>query len=385
MGGGNKHLLRKFAALFSPLIRRRNGQPREGRPRIGFVVTAPHVGSFLRVQAGIVERLDPNRFQPVVCCPRQALAVLKQGIHREVEYVSFPDRFDEAADAIAAAGCHALYFHKVSADPLGYLLPFARLAPVQCTSWTTHYTSGVAEVDYYVSCGLVEAEGAEEHYSERLVRMEAFPNYERNPGPTAPACRADFGLPERGGLYLCPQRLAKFHPDQDELFHGVLDADPEGHLVILAGRNRHALEQLLARFERTLKSAARRAIVLPSQNSESLRRLLSVGDALLDIRSYSACLLGYDALGVGLPIVTFPGTYQVERYALGFYRLLELPDAIAATAENYVELAVRFGKERDFRKHFGTRLIERRSQLFDDKRVVREYERFFEESVGKTQ
>jgi protein O-GlcNAc transferase len=75
----------------------------------------------------------------------------------------------------------------------------------------------------------------------------------------------------------------------------------------------------------------------------------------------------------------------VERYALGFYRLLELPDAIAATAENYVELAVRFGKERDFRKHFGTRLIERRSQLFDDKRAVREYERFFEESVGKTQ
>jgi hypothetical protein len=48
-------------------------------------------------------------------------------------------------------------------------------------------------------------------------------------------------------------------------------------------------------------------------------------------------------------------------------------------------LAVRFGKERDFRKHFGTRLIERRSQLFDDKRAVREYERFFEESVGKTQ
>ena len=54
-----------------------------------------------------------------------------------------------------------------------------------------------------------------------------------------PASRGDFGLPATGALYICPERLEKFHPDCDPLFAEVLRRDPEGHLVLLEGDRPH--------------------------------------------------------------------------------------------------------------------------------------------------
>src|SRR5205814_347964 len=92
--------------------------------------------------------LCPTIFQSVA---ELGMAKLRQGIRRhDLPWIPFGRRFTEAAKTIATASCDVLYFHKVSADPLGYLLPFARLAPIQCTSWATHFTSGVPEMDYYL-------------------------------------------------------------------------------------------------------------------------------------------------------------------------------------------------------------------------------------------
>ena len=102
-GRGNRQLLEKFAALFAPHIPRRDPRGSQGKRRVGFVVTAPHVNSFLRTQAGIVERLDPKRFDTVVCCTDSGMAGLRQGIRRaDVTWVPFAPRFNEAADTIEA-------------------------------------------------------------------------------------------------------------------------------------------------------------------------------------------------------------------------------------------------------------------------------------------
>lgn len=384
-GRSNRGLLEKFAALFRPHVRKREVRPRGGKPRVGFLVTAPHAGSFLRTMGGIVERLAPERFTAVVLAPQGALGALRKGLRREdLEWVTFPDHFSAAADRIAAAGCEVLYHHKVSADPLGYLLPFARLAPVQCTSWATHFTSGVSEVDYYLSSALVEANGADVEYTETLVRLATLPLYERPPTELRPAKRSDFNLPERGGLYLCPQRLAKFHPAQDELLRGVLDADPEGHLVLLAGRSQTALAQLLGRFAKTLGKASERVIVLLEQAPEDFRRLLAVGDALLDIHHYSASLMTFDAFSADLPIVTLPGRFKVERYAQGFYRRLGIKGPVASSPEEYVRLAVRLGTDPDYRRAVGAEIAARKHLLFEDPQTVREYERFLEEALRRS-
>lgn len=390
-GRSNRRLLEKFAALFTPHIpavlpsrHLRGSSLTNGKKRVGFVVTAPHVGSFLRMQAGIVEHLDPNRFDVAVLCADSGMAKLRAGIHRhDVTWVPFSRRFSEAVKTIAEAACDVLYFHKVSSDPFGYLLPFARLAPVQCTAWTTHFTSGVPEVDFYLSSSFLEAPEADKEYTEQLVRFDASPCFEKRPGPIAPSSRADFGLPAQGSLYLCPQRLAKFHPSQDGLFCRILDEDSTATLVMLAGNNKAVLNHLLVRLRKTLGKAADRIVVLPPQSSIRLRQLMSVCDALLDIHHYSASLMAYDAFAVGLPIVTLPGQFKVERYTLGFYGEMGIHDLLAASPEEYMRLAIRLGKDVDFRQYIQKRIRSVSHQLFENRQSVIEFERFIQGAQGR--
>ena len=132
-GEDDLRLRTKFAAVFRPPAPRPAARAHPGRPRIGFVVTHPHEGSFLRCTAGLINHLTPGRFSIVVCGSLRAIDALKRAIrHPDVSLVAFPDRFPAAVERIRAAGCDLLYHLEVGTDILNYFLPFARPAPVQC-------------------------------------------------------------------------------------------------------------------------------------------------------------------------------------------------------------------------------------------------------------
>ena len=384
-GQDNRYLMEAYAKLFGRLIQRRTPMPKEGRPRIGFLVTAPHEGGFLRSVGGIIKHLNQKQFETLVFCPSRSLARCQRSIAREdISWVPLPYRFSDAAQRVADAQCELLYYRKVGSDVLSYLLPMARLAPVQCTSWGTHLTSGISEIDYYVSSGLIEVEEADHQYTEFLVKLDTLPEYEPTPQAFPPASRSDFGLPERGNLYLCPQRMAKFHPDTDDLFRQILAQDSNGYLVLLdPGRRKRIFQKLLDRLHRNLGNVSERLIVLPAQTPKNLLRLFSVGDALLDLPIYGACLMGYDAFSVDLPVVTMAGRLNVQRYGLAFYRRMGLEDLVAGNSDEYVNLALRLGKDREYCDHVRGRIKTAKHVLFDNLSIVRANEQFFQKAIEK--
>ena len=64
---------------------------------------------------------------------------------------------------------------------MSYALAFSRLAPVQCVTWGHPVTTGIPTLDYFISSDLLEADGAEDHYTERLVRLKTLPIYYYRP------------------------------------------------------------------------------------------------------------------------------------------------------------------------------------------------------------
>jgi predicted O-linked N-acetylglucosamine transferase (SPINDLY family) len=266
---------------------------------------------------------------------------------------------------------------------LNYFLTFARLAPVQCTGFGTHGTTGIAAVDYFLSSRLIEPEEAEKHYTETLCQFQTIPTYQRRIPLPPPACRGAFNLPERGHLYFCPQRLSKFHPEFDAILRNILQNDAKGYLILLEGRHKHVAAQLHARFRKTLGPAASRVIFMPPQAPGDYYRLLSLADVLLDPPHYSSSLTGYDAFSLGLPMVTLPGDLMVQRYALGLYRKMGLEDLAAWSAEAYVAMAVRLAVDRDYREAVCRRIAERSEVLFEDSGAVREHEEFFEGALSR--
>jgi len=383
-GRNNRRLKEKYAALFAPHVPRYPLARRVGKPRIGFLVTAGHEGGFLRGSRGIIERLDA-RFRPVVLCSAAVLPTCRAAIKRmDIEWVPLPVRLRAAAELVAAAGCDVLYHWQIGTDSLNYLLPMARAARVQCTSWGTHVTSGIDAVDYYLSSELIEIPGAEAHYTETLVRLPTLPTYQPRVPKPHPARRSDLGLPERGTCYMFPQRLAKLHPDFDPLIARILDGDPGGYLVLLRGPREQTFQMLQARWTRTLGSAVRRVIPFPLQKTADYNRLVAIADVVLDAPHYSAGLSSYDIFSFGVPLVTLPGEFHVSRYALGCYRKMGLEHLVPSTDDEYVALAVQLGTDLPYRAAIAASITERSDVLFEDAEAVRAHEDFFDRAIEKS-
>jgi len=327
-----------------------------------------------------MERLDRQRFE-IVGLVSAGIRVTCQKVVAagDIRWIGFPHEIQSAFDIIRQADCDIIFHWQAGTDTVDYFLPFLPLAPVQCIGFGQHGTTGIKSIDYFVSTRLFErGEEAQEDYTEKLVQFSGLTTWQPRPQIPLGVSRKEWGLPEEGTIYFCPHRPRKFHPAFDRLLKGVLEEHREGYLVVLEGHRPLTTAQLQARLERTLgREFCRRVIWLPSQSVGDYYRLLSAADVVLDSPAYSGSLTGFDALGLGIPVVTFPGRFMVQRYMQGFYRLLGIEELIATSGEEYIGLAVRLGRERDFHQAMRKKILERAEVLFEQDGVIREYEDLF--------
>ena len=165
--------------------------------------------------------------------------------------------FDVVAQEIAADELDALVYPELGMHGETFSLASLRLAPVQCAGWGHPTTTGLPEMDYFVSCAAMEPAGAQAHYTERLGLLSGLGTRYALPQAGAAASRADFCLPEGRTLYLVPQSLFKIHPDNDALIAEVLARDPAGVAVMFSSSPDDALNAgLQARLAEALAAAA---------------------------------------------------------------------------------------------------------------------------------
>lgn len=370
-----QHLLPKFEPM----------RPASGRPHVGFVVTRRHEEAFLKGMAGILNHLSAERFDLTVACSQQGgEARLRMGIHNSAaRYLPLPDRLDHAVERLRQARFAVLYHWEVGTDSVNYFLPFFRLAPVQCTGWGWPVTSGIPGMDYYLSAQHLETADSDAHYSERLVRFQRLPVYFHRPKPpAAPVERERFGVAAGQRLYLCAQNLRKVHPNFDDLLAGLLRRDPGGVVVVVEDTQPAVTAAVRQRWQAQLPDVIERVRFLPWLAYQDYLGLLATADVALDTLHFGGGMTAYDALAVGLPIVTLPGVFSRGRYVYAAYRQMGLDEGIATDPADYVERAVRFASEPDYRVALSARLREASAELFEDRRAVREFEDFLEAIVA---
>jgi predicted O-linked N-acetylglucosamine transferase (SPINDLY family) len=377
----NRALREKFARLFSKFFPQERPQPaRRTKLRVGFLVTEGHQGGFVRGLGQVMAKLDRQCFEVVgLVSAGIRAACQKMAAGADITWVGFPHEIQHAFRTIRQAECDIIFHWQSGTDIVNYFLAFLPLAPWQCIGFGQHGTTGIATIDYFISSRLFErGESAREDYTEQLVQFRGLTTWQPRPQPPPEGSRRRWGLPEKGTLYFCPHRLNKFHPGFDPLLREILAEHSGGYLLVLEGSRPATVQRLQARWAKTLGEAlCRRIIWLPSQPVPEYYRLLRVVDVVLDSPAYSSSLTGLDALALGVPVVTLPGPLMVQRYMHGFYTLLGISELMARLPHDYVALAVRLGNDPDFRQAMGEKIRERAGVLFEDDRVVREYEEFF--------
>jgi predicted O-linked N-acetylglucosamine transferase (SPINDLY family) len=355
---------------------------RPGRIRVGFISAFLSTHSIGMTSRGLIAELDRDRFEvySLHLPPAQRDAVneaIRAASDRAVDIA--PD-VRRAQQQIAALELDVLFFQDIGMEPLSYRLALSRLAPVQCVSYGHPDTTGIPNMDYFVSNDLYELPGAEAHYSERLFCLRQLPTlayYYRPPPPEAVPDRSVFGLHPDDHVYLCPQTIFKLHPQFDALLAAILRRDPQGIVVLISAQYPEHTQQLRARLSRTLGEIMERVLILERMSYAKYMQLLWVGDVCLDTIHFNGMNTSLEALSVGLPIVTLPGTLHRSRHTQAMYHKLGVADCIAHSGDSYVDIAVRLACDPEFARSVRERIRERSAVLYEDPRVLREFERFF--------
>lgn len=359
--------------------------PKGRRIRLGIASAYFRRHSIGRLNVGLIAGLDKERFEIFVFSTSDVDDAISREIKESADHVTVMTRDLEAARrTIAEAELDILYYPEIGMDVLTYFYAYARLAPVQCVGWGHPDTTGIPNMDYFVSSDLLEREGAEADYSEKLRCLSTLPTCYRRPEiPARLKSRQELGLPEDRHLYLCPQSIFKLHPDTDLLFRDILAGDPAGEIVLIEGTVAPLTDQLRARLARAIPEFQSRVRFVPRLSPEDFLALIAASDVVLDAPHFSGGNTSYEAFALGKPIVTHDGAFMRGRVTAGMYRKMGLDDSIAESFEDYAAFALKLGTDEAFRAEIEARVAANVDALFEDTEAVREWERFFESALDE--
>lgn len=373
----HSRLLRALAGHARPdwVAPRDPGYDGSRRLRVGFAGSIFRDCTAGRYFERWITRLDPRRFERVV----YHMAPIADDFTRRIagavdRFVTLRDGGEACIATIAADRLDVLVQPEVGMTPLSYLLAALRVAPVQCAGWGHPVTTGGDGVDAYFTCGAMEPDGADAHYSERLVRLPGLGVSYPMPEPSPPFPREQLRLPADRRLYVCPQSLFKIHPDMDDVFARLLEADPGGAIVFFQAPARAVTERFAARIQRAL---AQRGIApgaqlkfLPRMNTGAFRRALATGDVVVDTVRWSGGNTSLDAIAAGTPVVTLPGRFMRARQTAAMLRMIGLDELVADSIPDLVARAVSIARDAGRNRDLRRRIAERRGRLFDQEEPI---------------
>lgn len=284
------------------------------------------------------------------------------------------DRCSEVRDRLLALKPDIVLYPELGMDARLPALAALKLAPLQCCAWGHPETTGLASIDYFISCESMEPENAAAHYREKLLLLPGLGTTYQAADPGTAGKRADYQLPEDANVYLMPQSLFKVHPDNDALWADILSRDEKGKFLIFADRNPVMTERFTRRFADQLRARGLdpkdRVLVLPEMNRADFLKVISVCDVVLDTLHYSGGNTSLDALSCGLPIISMPGEMMRARQTAAMLNMLSVDELIAESTGQYVEIACELAANKEKRGKISQQILINQTALFGDTKPV---------------
>src|SRR5687767_5295484 len=123
-----------------------------------------------------------------------------------------------------------------------------------------------------------------------------------------------------------------------------------------------------------MPDVAERIRFLPKMPRGDFLELLACSDVMLDPFPFGGGHTSYEALALGLPVVTLPGEFLRGRLTHAMYQQMGYGELLAAGVDEYVRMALRMGTDERERKKASAAILESCGVLYGDKGMVRELE-----------
>jgi predicted O-linked N-acetylglucosamine transferase (SPINDLY family) len=219
------------------------------------------------------------------------------------------------------------------------LLVFARKpAPVQVCWLAYPGTTGLSTIDYRLTDPYLDPPGLDdEWYSEESIRLpDCFWCYD--PLTTQPAVNALPALTNGWITFGSLNNFCKVNDGVLEVWARVLNAVGGSRLVMLANEGLHRQHVLDVLEQQGV--AADRVTFFPHQPRQQYLRVYESIDLGLDTFPSNGHTTSLDSFWMGVPVVTLVGRTAVGRACYCQLVNLQLPELIAQTPDQFVEIAV---------------------------------------------
>jgi predicted O-linked N-acetylglucosamine transferase (SPINDLY family) len=297
--------------------------------------------------------------------------------------VTLPHDLEAARRKAAECQLDALFFPDVGMDAFTYYLAFARLARLQFTTWGHPVTTGIPNMDFFVSSRHAEPDAdSQRYYTEKLeVFRSPTPYHSRPPQPSQFDARALLRLARGERLYACAQPLFKVHPDFDDALVEILQRDAHARIVLIGSAHRAWNEKLYRRLERLAGALVKRVDFISPLSQPDFLAFVGNADALLDTFHFGGGMSSWECFAMGAPVVTLPGAMMRGRLTFALYREMGVARWIARSKEHFVDLALELAQGEP-RTPWREEIRAGAEGIAGKDDVVREFEAFIEAQLA---
>ncbi|MHC5768495.1 MAG: O-linked N-acetylglucosamine transferase, SPINDLY family protein, partial [Nostoc sp.] len=254
------------------------------------------------------------------------------------------------------------------------LLASHRLARIQVTSGASVVTTGMRNMDYYISGTLTDpSPAAQEQYQEKLIKLEGaahcFSYGTEEEKIITTVGRNNLGIPEDAVVFISGANYFKTVPELIETWAKIIDEVPNSVLVLLPFGPNWASHYPKTQFINHLDSIftkygleTERLIVLdpqPVPDRQDMKEYYKISDVYLDSFPFAGTTSLVEPLQVNLPVIARQGNSFRSAMGAAMIQTLNIPDLVADSEESYIQLAIALGNNPKLRQQKSAEIKEK--------------------------
>ncbi|MGL5083184.1 MAG: tetratricopeptide repeat protein [Microcoleaceae cyanobacterium] len=234
-------------------------------------------------------------------------------------------------------------------------------API-CATWLGFDAPYLSNQHYFLCDEHSHPFGMDDFYLEQLIRLpetsvaiDGFPaiTVERN------RARQQLGIGIDQMVYLCVAPGRKTNFDMVAAQVKILKFMPDA-ILLRKGQGDHAvIQEMYTQACKTLDVDINRVLFIGlTKTEEEHRAIYGVADVLLDSYPYNGGTHNLEALWANLPVLTRSGGQYLSRMGYAFLKAAHLDFGVAWSWDEYIELGVQLGQNRELREQIREHLIQ---------------------------